>query len=630
MAKPLPHTKLQDALWQVHAQVNSDKVFLQLGPQCGRQNQLTFGMVHNQIARYGSLFARWQLGAGDRVLIASNDDGQLVTAVLACLHFNLSAAVVDAASTPAEMSHLVDLSKPRAALVDRDQLERWPLDPIANIACVTEQPDRDLSLFDKLLGTPPPPPTLPQLLADLEPAQLPRALSDDHEAYVLFTSGSTSRPKGVRISRRSLYAHAQTLIRQLDYDRDSRLLSVLPLSHTDGLVHGCLVPWLAGATALRPLRFEWSAATALLDAIADDKATHFIAVPSLLSLLERVASDAGHTRSSSASMRNDAFRFIISSASELNTPLWQRLRKTFSVPVINIYGLTETVVGGLYCGPDAQTFRMGTLGVPIDCQASVRSETGKDLAPGETGELWLRGDNLTMGYLETQGGSESPFSQDWFRTGDLVRVDPQGFYHLVGRKKSLVISGGRNIQPEEVCRVLLDHPQVAEAVVLGIESHTLGEALAACVVARAPGSISSVDLLAHCRRQLSAYKVPHSIAVVDQLPKTSSGKISMQKARALLATPTPQAEEPKAEPTEQAVIAIAAEVLQMPAVELRANTRAEDTVAWDSFNHLSFVLAMETRFQLEFSTAEVVAIKCIGDAQRLVAQKSQTHSSSSW
>jgi long-chain acyl-CoA synthetase len=622
-APPLPAeaASLQEAFRLVLAATRPGRTFL-VFDDGGHPAELTYGALAERCARLGALWRSWGLGPGARVFVASRDDSATVALVLGCLAHGLSAVVGSAEARPGEVEHLLGVARPAAAFVDEAQCREWPLAGVQHVVPISSGGRRGGSLFSKLLGRKSAPEgaaAYPALLESLEPlpAPPPDALADAGEAYVLFTSGSTSRPKGVSISRRSLLAHARTLGRQLGYTAESRLLDVLPLHHTDGLIHGCLTAWLHGATALRPLAFRVTAAGELLDAVYTHRATHFITVPTALAILERCADDFADA------FRTADFRCVVSSAGYLDERLWQRFQERFGVRVANIYGLTETVVGGLFCGPDEASFRMGTVGRPVDCRVRVVDESGADAAPGQPGELLLAGENLMTGYVDDAAASAEALRGGWLRTGDIVTLDADGLVRIVGRRKNIVITGGLNVHPEEVSEALRGLPGVADAAAFGVEDATFGEVVAACVVAEKNAGLSVEELVAGCRQRLSPYKVPRLLELVPALPKGPSGKVIVAQARELLAhaaagragAGTARGDVPGQ------LTAIAARVFRLAPGQLSPASVPGNTPGWDSFAQLALVAELEAAFGIRLATADVLGLRSLGDAVRIVRER---------
>ena len=362
--------------------------------------------------------------------------------------------------------------------------------------------------------------TYPLILGRFEAGELPSRIDPETDAYILFTSGTTNAPKGVRISHRALCAHLATLSKVYGYSPESRILNILLLSHADGIIQGPVVTFFTTAQLFTPFRFSISKITDLLDAVYHHRISHFICVPTMLALILRFAAEE-----KDAFATND-FRLIGSCGAQLEADLWQGFETNFGVRIVNVYGLTETVVGGIFAGPDAESHKIGNIGKPVDCEARIVDENGLDLPPGEAGELWLRGGNIMSGYFDAPEGTAEAFSGEWFKTGDIASCDSEGIYRIIGRKKEIIISGGVNIHPEEVSEVLNKHPQVSEAVTFGLPAEDWGEKVVSAVVV-CDQSVCEEELILFCRTNLEEVKVPDTIAILETLPRGRSGKVQI-------------------------------------------------------------------------------------------------------
>jgi long-chain acyl-CoA synthetase len=611
-------TSLSQALARVRAATRPDKLWLTWPREDGRTGSMTWGQAAARIDLWGGLFAGWNLARGDRVLVASRDDAAVATAVLACLTWGFTAAVVDPGGTAPETAPLFALANPAAWIVDEAIVKVWALKgrgvPLhAGLPQGQEAPGAaPASWAARLLrrpaaappASPPPPP--------------PPDLPDSCAAWVLFTSGSTSRPKGVCISHGALLAHLRTLVRQLRHDADSRLVDPLLLHHTDGLTQGPVLAWLAGATCLRPTRFEVPALEDFCAALYRDRATHLIAVPTMLAILLENADGLEDT------FESREFRGVVSTGGYLDASLWKRFEERFHVRVANVYGLTETVTGGCFSGPDDASHRYGTVGKPVDCEVAVTDEEGRSVAPGTPGELRMKGAHVMTGYIEDPGATAAALQDGWLRTGDLATLDAEGFVRIVGRLKSAVISGGQNIQPEEVDDVLRAAPGVRDAATFGIADERFGEILVGCVEATAEGGVTEGALIEFCRGKLSGYKIPRALAVVTALPRGAAGKVSIPAVRRMFeewrrGTVTAPAQD--GNNLARRVIEIAAGVFHVVPELLGPSSSPADTPGWDSFGHLAFVEALEHAFGLRLSTREVMSLRSIADAERLMRAK---------
>lgn len=206
---------------------------------------------------------------------------------------------------------------------------------------------------------------------------------------------------------------------------------------------------------------------------------------------------------------------------------------------IQVYGSTETYIVTLLPkedhvvdGPEDKVRRLGSCGKALSgCEVRVVNEAGKDVVPGEVGEIIVRGDSVTQGYWKLPEETARTIKQGWFYSGDLATADEEGYIYIIDRKKELIISGGENISPKEVEGVIYRHPSVFEVAVIGVPDEKWGEAVKAIVVLRDGKPVTEAELIAFCRQNLARFKVPKSVVFTDSLPKTTSGKISRKELK---------------------------------------------------------------------------------------------------
>ncbi|MCQ3935656.1 MAG: hypothetical protein DPW18_01285 [Chloroflexi bacterium] len=340
-------------------------------------------------------------------------------------------------------------------------------------------------------------------------------------AVIIYTSGTTGRPKGAEITHGNLISNLQSLHEAWGWTPDDVLLHVLPIFHVHGLfvaLHGALH---AGATTLLMREFN---AQKTLELLSSGRCTVFMAVPTI------------HTRlltTPNADQFNlSKVRLITSGSDRLPDEVFTGFQKTFGYTLLERYGMTET---GMNCSnPLNGERRIGSVGLPLP-GVEVRivdSETRAILADGEIGELEIRGPNVFKGYWRQPDKTAASFSPDgWFKTGDLGYLEADGYLTLCGRSKDLIISGGLNIYPPEVERVLAEHPAVAACAVIGCPDPEWGEKVTAVVVLHKTESVTGEELIRFCREKLAPYKSPKSIVFRNDLPRNAMGKVQKAELR---------------------------------------------------------------------------------------------------
>ncbi len=338
-------------------------------------------------------------------------------------------------------------------------------------------------------------------------------------AAILYTSGTTGRSKGAMLSHGNLVSNALTL---KDYwgwrtpaEGGDVLIHALPIFHVHGLFvasHGAL---LAGAKMLWFDRFD---ARGVVERLPD--ATVFMGVPTLY---VRLLAEPGLTR---AACRN--MRLFLSGSAPLLIETFNEFRERTGHTILERYGMSETAMltSNPYRAEDGAR-RGGTVGLPLPgVELRVRDEHGQVLPAGEIGAIEVRGPNVFAGYWRMPEKTRAEFSDDgWFRTGDVGRIDEQGYVAIVGRSKDLIISGGYNVYPAEIESVINELPGVAESAVIGIPHRDFGEAVVAVVVGRPDGAPDEPALLAALKARIANFKVPKRVFVVEQLPRNAMGKV---------------------------------------------------------------------------------------------------------
>jgi long-chain acyl-CoA synthetase len=352
------------------------------------------------------------------------------------------------------------------------------------------------------------------------PEVIPRA--DDDTAVILYTSGTTGTPKGAELTHANLHRNASvTATSLLSLGPQDVVMGCLPLFHSFGQTCGLNAAVLSGACLTLISRF--SAATAL-QVIGRDRVTVFEGVPTMYVALLHEAVSSG-TGTTVTDVDTTSLRLCVSGGAALPVEVLHGFEKRFGTVILEGYGLSETSPVATFNRSERR--RPGSIGVPIEGVELrlVGAGEGEVTQPGEVGELAIRGHNVMKGYWNRPDATAAVTRDGWFRTGDLARVDEDGFYYIVDRKKDMIIRGGYNVYPREIEEVLYEHPAVLEAAVVGVPHPALGEEVGAAVSLRPGMSASPEDLREHVRQRVAAYKYPRHVWLVDELPKGPTGKV---------------------------------------------------------------------------------------------------------
>jgi acyl-CoA synthetase (AMP-forming)/AMP-acid ligase II len=334
-------------------------------------------------------------------------------------------------------------------------------------------------------------------------------------ALILHTSGSTGRPKRVPLKHANLTISAQNVARHYHLTKDDVAMCVMPLFHVHGLVASTLATLSTGGTLVVPSKFNplsfWRTAR-------DTGMTWYSAVPTIHQLLLARGADPDRRPEGAANLR-----FIRSCSAALPPPVMDALEKAFGAPVLEAYGMTEAAHQMASNPLPPNERRAGSVGHGTDVQIGIMDEAGALLAPGQHGEVVIKGPNVITGYENNPEANAKSFTNGWFRTGDQGFLDAKGYLTLVSRIKELINRGGEKISPREIDEVLLTHPAVAEAVAFGVPHATWGEEVAAAVVTRS--DVSEAELVAFCKEKLADFKRPKQIHITTTIPRTATGKI---------------------------------------------------------------------------------------------------------
>jgi len=356
------------------------------------------------------------------------------------------------------------------------------------------------------------------------------SFSDQDLACLLYTSGSTGNPKGVMLTHSNIVENTKSIVEYLGLDRDDKVMVVLPFYYCYGasLLHTHF--WVGGTLVLEN---QFLFPNRVLEKMRDEKVTGFAGVPSTFAILLR--------RSNIRAFAFDHLRYVTQAGGAMAPSLIRELKDTLAkTRVFVMYGQTEATARLSYLPPECLETKLGSIGRGIpNVELKVMSERGDRVRPGEVGEIVARGPNVMKGYWNSpeatrevlDGGGE-------LRTGDLARVDEDGFIYIVDRKKDMIKSGAHRVSAREIEDVMLEDPSVLECAVIGVEDEMLGESIKAFVVPAGRDGLDEERIIRFCKERLPPYKVPRYVEVIRELPKSEAGKV----LKAVLRGPYPAAE----------------------------------------------------------------------------------------
>lgn len=338
-------------------------------------------------------------------------------------------------------------------------------------------------------------------------------LDDDDVAIILYTSGTTGKPKGAMLTHQNIYSNAKDVGDYLKINEDDKVITALPMFHVFCLTVALNAPLMNGGTLLIVPKFSPSDIFELAEKY---QPTVFAGVPTMYNFLFQF--EGGNPEAL------NSLRLCISGGASMPVALLKSFEKKFKVMVSEGYGLSEASPVTCF-NPLDRPRKPGSIGPSIvNVENKVVNELGEEVPVGEVGELIVRGPNVMKGYYKMPEETAATIRDGWLYTGDLARMDEDGYFYIVDRKKDMIIVGGYNVYPREVEEVLYDHPDVVEVAVLGVPDPNFGETVKSYVVTKNP-ELTEADLLDYCAEHLAKYKIPSSVAFLEELPKNTTGKI---------------------------------------------------------------------------------------------------------
>jgi long-chain acyl-CoA synthetase len=330
----------------------------------------------------------------------------------------------------------------------------------------------------------------------------------------MYTSGTTGKPKGAELTHDNLDTNVEVVTELFGLTSDDVILGALPLFHSFGQTCGLNAAVKTGALLTLLPRFEPAKA---LEVLQRDDATIFEGVPTMYGALLHDPGREGADLS--------RLRLCVSGGASLPVELMRGFEEAFDAIILEGYGLSETSPVASFNHPDRDR-KPGSIGTPIrGVEMKVVDEDDNDVPAGEVGEIVIRGHNVMRGYWERPDATEECMKGGWFHTGDMAKVDEDGYFFIVDRKKDLIIRGGYNVYPREVEEVLYEHPAVREAAVVAVPHDELGEEVGAAVALKDGEDVGADELKSYVKEQVAAYKYPRHVWFVDELPKGPTGKI---------------------------------------------------------------------------------------------------------
>ena len=452
------------------------------------------------------------VGRGDVVALLSYNCPEFLETIFAANHLGAIAMPINWRLAAPEVRYILDHAGARVIVCD-DSLIELADEATAGLetilrTCVPASAPAGWTPLDDLRTAAAPTPRAPVTGEDIH--------------RLMYTSGTTGRPKGVMISHANLAWKNLAHLVEFGFTRADVGLACGPLYHVGALDLTTTSLIAAGATTIIHRVFD---AAAVVDELERSRVTTVWLAPAMVNAIMALPDIDRRDLSS--------VRLIINGGEKMPVPLIERLQRTFpSAWFADAYGLTETVSGDTFLDRDSLVTKLGSVGRPcLYLDLDIWDAHGHSVAPGERGEIVLRGPKVFPGYWRDPDATAAAFAGGWFHTGDIGVRDEDGYLFIVDRLKDMIVSGGENIAGSEVERVLYEHETVLEVAVVGRPDPRWGEVPVAFVVRRPDADVTGDELLAHCRRQLARFKVPKDVQFLDALPRNPSGKVLKRELR---------------------------------------------------------------------------------------------------
>ena len=477
-----------------------------IAPETGRT--LTYVRLKRDSEELGRYLLGRGLAKGDKVALMLPNSYQAARLFIGTMYAGFNVSPLNLLSQHSQLAYVLDHSDTRLVFTSQEFFE--PLNEVLEkltrkIEIIVIDPDADIIFGQESLSSDPLP-----------------SLAENDEGMLMYTSGTTGKPKGCVLSQRSVVAGGEYTSAAHGLTHNDRVLCAMPLYHINGQIVTAVAPLIHGGSVVMPRRFS---ASNYWDLVSKYRCTWINVVPTIIAYLL----NGPDPREQGLAVSQ--VKFCRSASAPLPPDLHRAFEKKFSIGIIETFGLTETNAPCFTNPLDPAKRKIGSPGPAYGNEAKIIDPaTGKTLPPGAAGEIMVRGDNVMTRYYKDPDNTAKTLEPDgWMHTGDVGYLDGDGFLFVTGRIKEIIIKGGENIAPREIDEALLRHPAVLEAAAVGIPDANYGQEIMACVVLK-PGHRCTVeDLAAFSQRELGQYKAPKIIKLVTELPKGPSGKVQRLK-----------------------------------------------------------------------------------------------------
>ena len=458
---------------------------------------LTWSELRSAARGFAAKLTDKGLSKGESVAIASPNCAESVTAFYGAVYGGFRATMINLAAGREAIAYALEHSEARIAYVHGSCQDLFDAANPKGAKAISIDATVEATLFD---------------------------VSPEDHALLMYTSGTTGRPKGVVHTNASLLAGGWTTAIAHQFSESDRGFCLLPIYHINGLCVTVIGSLISGGSLAMVAKFS---ASGFWEQADNSEVTWFSAVPTIISHLL-------HSEAEPAECCKSRIRFGRSASSALAVETQSAFEARFSVPILETMGLTETAAQILSNPLPPGVRKIGSPGIAYGCEVKIQGPDGTNLPRGVEGEIVVRGPNTLLEYLKNPEATAATFRNGWLRTGDLAKMDEDGYVFVTGRRKELIIKGGENIAPREVDEALYSHPDVIEAAAFARPCDSYGERIEAAVRVRDGSDLNAQALIEICQERLGKFKSPDTVHFMDDFPKGPSGKIQRLKLAALL------------------------------------------------------------------------------------------------